>query len=84
WVNQLAVDLEVDPALLATRADVQAFLQDDSHGRLSQGWRRELVGEPVRRLVDGESTLAFEGGRLVLEPRRTGTGGSGTGAAAGA
>lgn len=69
WVAQLAVDLEVDPALLATRADVQAFLRDQGSGRLSQGWRRSLVGEPVRRLVDGEVTLAFEGGKLVLEPR---------------
>lgn len=69
WVGQLAVDLEVDPALLATRSDVQAFLRDRNSGRLSQGWRRGLVGEPVRRLVDGEVTLAFEGGKLVLELR---------------
>ena len=85
WVNQLAVDLEIDPALLATRADIQAFLQDDSQGRLSHGWRRELVGVPVRRLVDGGAALAFEGGRLVLEPRRPDPGdGDGDGGPAGA
>ena len=71
WINQLAVDLEIDPALLATRADVQAFIQGDSQGRLAKGWRGELVGEPVRRLVGGAATLAFEGGRLVLEARRS-------------
>ena len=69
WVAQLASDLEVDPALLATRADVQGFLREDDGARLSQGWRHQLVGEPVRRLVAGEATLAFEGGRLLLEDR---------------
>ena len=69
WVAQLAADLEVDPALLATRSDVQSFLRNDDGARLSEGWRKELVGEPVRRLVEGEATLAFQGGRLVLEDR---------------
>ena len=69
WVNQLSVDLEVDPALLGTRADVQAFLRSNGGGRLGRGWRHQLVGEPVRRLVDGDVTLAFEDGRLVLEDR---------------
>ena len=38
--------------------------------RLAVGWRAELVGEPIRRLVDGEAALAFDGhGELVLEAR---------------
>lgn len=69
WVAQLASDLEVDPALLATRSDVQSLLRNDPGARLSEGWRKQLVGEPVRRLVAGEATLAFEGGHLVLEDR---------------
>ena len=69
WVAQLASDLEVDPALLATRSDVQGFLRGDAGARLSEGWRKQLVGEPVRRLVAGEATLAFERGHLVLENR---------------
>lgn len=75
WVAQLAADLEVDPSLLATRGDVQSFLRGDAGARLAVGWRQQLVGEPVRRLVDGEATLAFEGGHLVLEDRvRDGSG----------
>ena len=70
WVVQLAADLEVDPALLATRSDVQSFLRGDAGARLARGWRHSLVGEPIRRLVDGEAALAFEGGHLVLEPRQ--------------
>ena len=38
--------------------------------RLAEGWRAEMVGDPIRRLVDGEAALAFDGaGGLVLEPR---------------
>jgi hypothetical protein len=37
---------------------------------LSKGWRASIVGEPIRRLVEGEAALAFAGGgRLTLEAR---------------
>jgi ribonuclease D len=70
WVSQLARNLEIDTALLATRADIEGFLRGDEGARLGEGWRAEIVGEPVRRLVDGEAALAFDGkGELVLEER---------------
>ena len=70
WIAQLARDVKLDPALLATRDDVIDFLVDTNQGRLSSGWRNELVGSPIRALVEGRAALAFEGkGRLVLETR---------------
>lgn len=70
WIGQLARDLEIDTAILATRADLEALLRGDEDARLARGWRAELVGEPVRRLVHGEAALAFEpSGSLVLEAR---------------
>jgi ribonuclease D len=70
WLGQLAKDLEIDAAMLATRADVNALVQGDGRGRLTEGWRRQLVAEPVADLVEGRAALAFEGqGRLVLEAR---------------
>ena len=39
WIAQVARDNELDPALLATRADVEAFLRGDDDPRLAQGWR---------------------------------------------
>jgi ribonuclease D len=70
WVGQLARDHQIDPALLATRSDVEGLLRGDAHNRLLHGWRADLVGVPVRRLVAGEAALAFDGdGRLVLERR---------------
>jgi ribonuclease D len=70
WVSQLARNLEIDAALLATRADLESLLRGDVDARLAEGWRAEIVGEPVRRLVAGEAALAFNGkGELVLEER---------------
>ena len=70
WVAQLARDEEIDAAMLATRADLAAFVRRDPGARLSEGWRAPLVGEPVARLLAGEAALAFAGnGQLVLEAR---------------
>lgn len=69
WVNQLARDRALDPALLATRADVEALVRGDDDARLATGWRAELAGGPIRRLVSGDAALAFEDGAVVLEER---------------
>jgi ribonuclease D len=67
WVAQLARDERLDPALLATRADIVAFLRGDDDARLQTGWRNELVGDGIRRLVGGEAGLTFDPqGRLRL------------------
>jgi ribonuclease D len=69
WAAQRARDLEIDAAILATRADIEALLMGDG-GRLSTGWRHDVVGEPIRALAAGEASLALtDAGRLVLETR---------------
>lgn len=71
WVAQLSRDVGVDSAFLATRADLVDWLSGRDAARLGQGWRAELVGAPVRRLVRGEASLALDGeGNLLMEPRR--------------
>ena len=70
WLSQLGRDLRIDPMLLATRSDLGSFLGGDPNARLAQGWRRDLLGEPVRRFLAGEFALAFDGnGGLELERR---------------
>ena len=69
WVAQLAAQSEIDAALLATRADLQAFLRGEPGARLAVGWRRDVVGGPIRHLVDGKAALALDGSSLVLEAR---------------
>ena len=69
WISQLARDHRLDPALLATRADVEALLKDDPDSRLKSGWRADMVGTPIAQLVDGAAAIAFDDGQLVLEAR---------------
>ncbi|MEY2462265.1 MAG: ribonuclease [Acidimicrobiaceae bacterium] len=70
WVSQLGRELHIDPSLLATRSDLEAFLRGDPAAALANGWRAEVVGVPVRRLVDGKAAIAFDGkGTLTLEER---------------
>ena len=70
WVAQRAGELGIEASLLGTRNDVTAVLRDGT-GRLSEGWRAELVGAPLTRLLHGQAALRFEDGgrRLVLEDR---------------
>lgn len=70
WIAQLARDAKIDTALLATRSDLVHFLRGDEEARLRRGWRAEVVGENVRKLVSGTAALAFEpAGTLQLEHR---------------
>jgi hypothetical protein len=69
WAAQRARDLDIDAAILATRADIEALLMGEG-GRLATGWRHDVVGEPIRALAAGEASLAVDGGgRLLLEVR---------------
>jgi len=73
WVSQLSRNLELETSLLATRADLEDLLRGVSDARLSVGWRADLVGEPIRRLLAGEAALAFDRrAGLVLDDRRSG------------
>jgi ribonuclease D len=68
-VRQIADDLEFDQSLLATRADLSQLLAGEP-SRLDVGWRRDIVGDPLRRLIAGDVAAAFgPGGRVVLEER---------------
>ncbi len=71
-VRQIADDLDFDQGLLATRADIAQLLCGEP-SRLDSGWRRSIVGDPLRRLIAGEVAAAFDRrGHLVLEERAPG------------
>jgi ribonuclease D len=68
-VRQIADDLDFDQGLLATRADI-ALLLGGEPSRLDSGWRRTIVGDPLRRLISGDVAAAFDRrGHLVFEER---------------
>ena len=61
WMADLARKQRVDTTLLATRADLVSLLRGDENARLLQGWRAELVGDGIQRLVQGKAGLTFDG-----------------------
>jgi ribonuclease D len=70
WISQLSRQLQIDTTLLATRADVEALLRGDESARLTVGWRADVLGQDIRRLVEGRAAPSFDGkGNLVLEDR---------------
>jgi ribonuclease D len=70
WVGQLGRQLHIDATLLATRSDIEALLRGDERARLAHGWRAEVLGQDIRRLVEGRAAIAFDGrGGLLLEDR---------------
>lgn len=71
WVSQVARDAKIDTAILATRADLVALLAGDPEARLLKGWRAELLGDGIKRLLEGGAALTFDRGsglRLVDVP----------------
>ena len=68
-VRQIAEELDFDQGLLATRADITQLIVGVP-SRLDHGWRADIAGGPIRRLLSGEVAAAFGAdGRLVLEAR---------------
>jgi ribonuclease D len=68
-VRQIADDLDFDQGLLATRADVAQLLCGEP-SRLDAGWRRQIVGIPLRRLIVGQVGVSLGARhRVLLEER---------------
>ncbi|HRD99887.1 MAG TPA: HRDC domain-containing protein [Ilumatobacteraceae bacterium] len=61
WVSELARQEHIDTALLATKNDIVALLRRDPDSRLASGWRAEMLGDNVTRLVEGRAGLTFDG-----------------------
>jgi ribonuclease D len=61
WVSEVARKERIDTSLLATRNDLVALLRGDDGAKLRSGWRAELLGDDIVRLVDGRAGLAFDG-----------------------
>ncbi len=61
WVSELARQEKIDTAMLGTRGDIIALLRNDPDARLGTGWRAELLGDQVKRLVEGTAALTFDG-----------------------
>ncbi len=70
WAAQHAADADLDPALVATRSDIEALLKGDPQCRALKGWRADIIAAPVQQLLEGTAAVAFDDqGKLTLEER---------------
>lgn len=69
WMAQFADDMDLDPAMIGSRSEIEEFVRG-GESRLLHGWRHELVGESISALLAGQAAVAFDGnGRVVVEQR---------------
>lgn len=61
WISQVAKSARIDTSTLATRSDLIALVNGDPGARLRHGWRAELIGDGVARLLAGTAALTFDG-----------------------
>jgi ribonuclease D len=61
WVGEVARRERIDATMLATRSDLVAFLRGDADARLGLGWRQQIIGDGIHRLVSGAAALTFDG-----------------------
>jgi ribonuclease D len=59
---------ELNPAVLATRKQLEQLVTGDTDIDALHGWRRQLVGERLQSLLDGRLTVSVVDGRLRIEP----------------
>ncbi len=70
WANSYALSCDIHPALLATRKDLIEFFALNPSGRLTEGWRGELLSETLSLIAKGDASIAIgQNGNLVLEKR---------------
>ncbi|MFM8664468.1 MAG: ribonuclease D [Acidimicrobiaceae bacterium] len=60
WVGELARKHKIDATLLATRSDITAFLRQSPNARLREGWRATLIGDDLKRILNGEVGLSVD------------------------
>jgi len=69
WMSQYADDMNLDPAMLGSRSDIEEFVRS-GESRLAHGWRHDLAGSALRSLLAGDAAVAFDGdGRVIVEKR---------------
>ncbi len=66
-VRLRAAQNTLNPAILASRKDLEQLFDDDPHARLLHGWRKTMVGDELTAVLRGEMTLKIDAGNLSIE-----------------
>lgn len=67
YVNFRAAELHINPSQLASRKMLEMCVATGTTEGLS-GWRQPLLGESIQSLLDGQSALSIQAGKLSITP----------------
>ena len=67
-VRLRAAKESLNPAVLASKKELEGLILGTSESRLEQGWRSQMVGEELHAMLNGEQSLRVVDGQLVLQP----------------
>jgi ribonuclease D len=56
---------DLNPAVLASRKQLEQLVRGDTAINVMQGWRKKFVGEQLARFLDGDLNLSVVNGKLV-------------------
>ena len=65
-VRLRAAQNTLNPAILASRKDLEQLFDGDPHARLLHGWRKAMVGDELTSVMQGKITLKIEDGNLLI------------------
>lgn len=65
-VRVVAEKTGIAPQVIASKDDLNELLSGSRDGRLAQGWRREVAGKQLERLLAGELGLTIKDGKIEL------------------
>ncbi len=66
-VRLRALDRGLSPTTLASRKMLEAFLQDQDNNPLCKGWRKTVIGIPLKQAMQGNLQLSLADGSLQIE-----------------
>ncbi|MGB5177206.1 MAG: HRDC domain-containing protein, partial [Gammaproteobacteria bacterium] len=58
---------DLNPAVLATRKQLEKLVLGDQDAAVVQGWRRKFVGEQLLAFLNGDLKLSIRDGRLEID-----------------
>ncbi len=65
-VRVVAEKTGIAPQVIASKEDLNELLSGSRDGRLAQGWRHEVAGKQLERLLAGELGLTIKDGKIEL------------------
>lgn len=66
-VRARALEADISHVQLALRGQLASYLTNPDDSNLNLGWRKELLGEDLDKLISGKICLSIQEGKLLIE-----------------